>query len=593
MSTEHFLREHILRLQEELGKYTGITLLPNKEYLFDKNILDPLLALYDHKMKEQAHIIKIYEQEAKEIKKELVNHPHPSENDNIHDDMHILDLERKVEQLEDENEELSTHLEEAESTLNAAAEKLDIYSFGMTELTTKYKMCVDDFQKYKHDSTLKFDHQKREFNTVIQLKDQKIKELEFALERSENVVEHAKTTLLEMGKKLETNSKHDKVNDTAKSELILELRHLERENDILNNKVRELEQTIQTNSKSYEINRAQIIERHLELKNKLEEKCMQFELMLQETQLKLSQLIKNKDKDLIALEKTIDTLKSDKKELQKAVEENSKQPTQQDNYELIIHNLSQKLRESELNRARSEENYNEIKDNYNNCDSAFQIEKRNHLEQITVLENQLKKLELEKERREVSFKDLFNDFDDMRSSHEKLKMSSKNEITLLENELGNLQRKLTTLVAQYDFKIKELNDNYEATSKELKATTNAAYDTQQQLTTQLKNSSKQYESIISNFKSCIQQLSDKLETSLKVQMDYKHSKSEYQKELLECQSLYKESQHTIIALRLELRENNEKVTCHLKKLNHVMEERRQALCKVDQLNLKLSYLEVK
>ena len=144
----HFLRDHIVRLQSELSSSLGVKLPSDCSILYDERLLNPLLALYDRKMKEkddllqqQNEALELIRDEVAALKQEA-DYAKPSPLS----DAQVTQWELKVQALENENNDLTLHLSQAENSLVAASERLDVYRNGLEDVNGQYGKCLDEYQ---------------------------------------------------------------------------------------------------------------------------------------------------------------------------------------------------------------------------------------------------------------------------------------------------------------------------------------------------------------------------------------------------------------------------------------------------------------
>eukprot|EP00835_Amoeboradix_gromovi_P006100 NODE_660_length_5439_cov_0.338577.p1 type:complete len:616 gc:universal NODE_660_length_5439_cov_0.338577:3076-1229(-) len=584
-----FLKEHILRLQEELSKFINIQLLPNKDYLFDQKILDPLIALYDHKIKEQAHIIKIYEKESREIKdsiKSMDVRRSDSANDINH--LQVIQLEQQVEHLEQENEELSMYLNDAESTLQAASEKLDVYQHGIEEVTTKYKTCVLDFQNYVQRANEVTKEAEAKYKRIVKEKEDKIIYLENVLTKTERIICDTKKSAIEISKKCDDS-------DCRYRELIFKEKEQLKESQ----KIQDENMKLTTKAKQYE-NENKILLESLNKKSEkasidainfsktYEEKVLKLDFTLQETQMKLSQVIKNKEDEIIQLNNNLQKIMTENRDLQHHIQKIMDEPSQNDNYEMIIHNLNLRLREVELSKSRAEEDYTDMKKCSQDSEEKFLKEKRLLVEQINLLESHLSAAILERDKKRNILKSTEADFDNLQVRYSKLKAQMEQENIESVEKAKQLSRTLDTSQAEFDVIVKDLelkNQNLLSLNTKLEA----EHSKLQTLYSAKNNRNcENYEKVIESLKEALKAFCLKYDSCSKRLTDISNINLQYEKELKETQGMYRRAQESVIELRGFSRKQQEIIQKNLKKLDSVMEERRIALSKIDQLQLKIS-----
>ena len=592
MSTHEviFLKEHILRLQEELGKHVQIEMLPNKEYLFDRKILDPLIALYDHKLKEQTNIIRMYEREAHELKESLKN-IRRSDSGNDLSQLQVLQLSRQVEGLEQENEELAGHLDNAESTLEAASEKLDVYHHGIEEITKKYKSCVKEFQTYSESTKAILIKTESKYNKIIKIKTDKIGELETIILKTEKLIHGTKTSVVSMARKADEYEIKQKDLLLTINALKVSKVKLEEENLCLQNKIVDWDsryKLLQDNSMKSTEKKSLGLVKHIKI---YEEKILKLDHTLQETQLKLSNMVKNKQEEIIALKAQLQKTGTENKDLQHHIQKLMEEPTQSENYEMMIHNVNHRLRESELNRTRAEQDYLDIKKCFQESEDKFTNDKRVFLEQISLLEIQYSSAVFERDRKSDLLKTTTLDLDAIQIKYNKLKLQLQEDHSVFEEELKIAIRTTETIKAESGITIKDLKSKFEDLSL-INVNIESEYSKlQSKFATKIKDNSDKYEIVVHRLKEALQDMSKNYEASSVRIKNVSVDKIQYEKELSDCQKLYRQAQESIIELRSIARQQQDTIKQNLKKLNSVMEERRLAYSKVDQLTLKLSQQE--
>eukprot|EP00834_Sanchytrium_tribonematis_P003083 NODE_110_length_18645_cov_0.794403.p2 type:complete len:597 gc:universal NODE_110_length_18645_cov_0.794403:10472-12262(+) len=596
MSTHEvqFLKEHIVRLQVELSKNLNIELLPNKEYLHDKKLLDPLLALYDHRLKEQEVIIKKYETEAKDIKKELkelLYERNKSANDI--DQLQIMNMERQLVFLENENMELSQHLSQAESTLEAAAQKLEVYEYGLNEITTKYKNCVEDFRKFAENNKQNAKIMEQKWSTIVKEKDDKINQLQKLVVKTELIISSTKSSIsvitkknVESDDKARNLSQKLKVAEEEKHNLI-KLREQSNEELLLcQNEVKNLKGSI------LEIQHSEK-EKCALLRKEFDQHILKYDFAFKETQLKLTQLLKQKEQELQESSHNVKELCSKNRQLHVSLENYMKEPTVVENYDLVIHNLSQKLREAELKCSRLSEDYQDLKEKFQDMEEKFMTGKKQYVERITQIEGHLLSSNLEKDRKSEIIKNLNDDYDKIKLKFSKL--SQEFDVHTIEKEqiISQLSRKLQTQEADLKTRINDLSLEKEALSEKCQEFDSNTRKQRNIYCAKFKDSNTRYELVIAKLKGALKVISNKLDISNRRIEDLVAQKDNFLVELSSIQKSYRKSQEINIELRTQTRKQNEIQKENLKKMNFIMEERRQALSKCDQLTLKLSQYEEK